>query len=55
LALIRHHRLFTHLPYNYPDLTLSGGAGVAALRPARAAADWSLPLDRRAQGSTGGE
>jgi hypothetical protein len=40
LALIRHHRLFTHLlPYDYPDLTLSGGAGVALLRTARAAAD----------------
>jgi hypothetical protein len=40
LALIRHHRLFTHLlPYDYPDLTLSGGAGVAVLRTARAAAD----------------
>jgi hypothetical protein len=40
LALTRHHYLFTHLlPYDYPDLTLSGGAGVAVLRTARAAAD----------------
>jgi hypothetical protein len=40
LALIRHHRLFTHLlPYDYPDLILSGGAGVAVLRTARATAD----------------
>jgi hypothetical protein len=40
LALQRHHYLFTHLlPYDYPDLTLSGGAGVAVLRTARAAAD----------------
>ena len=40
LALKRHHYLFTHLlPYDYPDLTLSGGAGVAVLRTARAAAD----------------
>ena len=40
LALIRHQYLFTHLlPYDYPDLTLSGGAGVAVLRTARAAAD----------------
>jgi hypothetical protein len=30
LALKRHHRLFTHLlPYDYPDLVLSGGEGVA--------------------------
>ena len=40
LALKRHHYLFTHLlAYDYPDLTLSGGAGVAVLRTARAAAD----------------
>src|SRR5687767_3963771 len=40
LALKRHHYLFTHpLPYDYSDLTLSGGAGVAVLRTARAAAD----------------
>jgi hypothetical protein len=40
LALKRHQRLFTHLlPYDYPDLTLSGGAGVVVLRTARAAAD----------------
>jgi hypothetical protein len=40
LALKRHHRLFIHLlPYDYPDFTLSGGAGVAVLRTARAAAD----------------
>jgi hypothetical protein len=33
LALVRHHRLFTHLlPYDYPDLTLSGGEGLAVLR-----------------------
>jgi hypothetical protein len=40
LPLKRHHRLFTHPPNDYPDLTLSGGAGVAVLRAARAAADW---------------
>ena len=40
LALKRHHYLFTHLlPYDYPDLFRSGGAGVAVLRTARAAAD----------------
>ena len=40
LALIRHHRLFTHLlPHDYPDLTLSGREGVSVLRTARAAAD----------------
>jgi hypothetical protein len=40
LALKRHYRLFTHLlPYDYPDLTLSGEEGVAVLRTARAAAD----------------
>jgi hypothetical protein len=43
LALKRHHRLFTHrLPYDCLDLTLSGGAGVAALSTARAAADRPL-------------
>jgi hypothetical protein len=40
LALKRYQHLFTHLlPYDYPDLTLSGGAGVAVLRTARATAD----------------
>jgi hypothetical protein len=48
LALIRHHRLFTHLlPYDYPDLVLSGGAGVAVLRTARAAADRPFRLPQR--------
>jgi hypothetical protein len=48
LALKRHHRLFTHLlPYDYPDLTLSGGAGVAVLRTARAAADRPFRCPRR--------
>jgi hypothetical protein len=48
LALIRHYRLFTHLlPYDYPDLTLSGGAGVAVLRTARAAADRPFRRPRR--------
>ena len=47
LALVRHHRLFTHLlPYDYPDLTLSGEAGVAVLRTARAAADWPFRRPR---------
>ena len=46
LALKCHHYLFTHLlPYDYPDLTLSGGAGVAVLRTARATAD--RPFRRR--------
>ena len=48
LALKRHHRLFTHLlPYDYPDLALSGGAGVAVLRTARAAADRPFRRPRR--------
>jgi hypothetical protein len=48
LALIRHHRLFTHLlPHDYPDLTLSGGEGVSVLRTARAAADRPFRRPRR--------
>jgi hypothetical protein len=48
LALKRHQYLFTHLlPYDYPDLTLSGGAGVAVLRTARAAADRPFRRPRR--------
>jgi hypothetical protein len=48
LALIRHHYLFTHLlPYDYPDFTLSGGAGGAVLRTARAAADRPFHRPRR--------
>ena len=48
LALKRHHRLFTHLlPYDYPDLVLSGGAGVAVLRTARATADRPFRRPRR--------
>ena len=47
-ALIRHHYLFTHLlPYDYPDLVLSGGEGVAVLRTARAAADRLFRQSRR--------
>jgi hypothetical protein len=38
LTLKRHHYLFTHRPYDYPDFTLSGGAGAAVLRTAWAAA-----------------
>ena len=47
LALKRHHRLFTHPSYNYPDFTLSGGEGVAVLRTARAAADRPFRRSRR--------
>jgi hypothetical protein len=48
LALKHHHYLFTHLlPYDYPDLVLSGGAGVAVLRTARAAADRPFRCPRR--------
>ena len=48
LALIRHHYLFTHLlPYDYPDLVLFGGEGVAVLRTARAAADRPFRQSRR--------
>ena len=48
LARKRHHRLLTHLlPYDYPDFTLSGGAGVAVLRTARAAADRPFRRPRR--------
>jgi hypothetical protein len=48
LALKRHHRLFTHLlSYDYPDLTLSGEAGVAVLRTARAAVDQPFRCPRR--------
>jgi hypothetical protein len=47
LALKRHHYLFTHPSYNYPDFTLSGGAGVAVLRTARAAADRPFRRPRR--------
>ena len=48
LALKRHYRLFTHLlPYDSPDLTLSGGEGVAVLRTARAAADRPFRRPRR--------
>ena len=48
LALKRHHYLFTHLlPYDYPDFTLSGGAGVAVLRTAWAAADRPFRCPRR--------
>jgi hypothetical protein len=48
LVLKRHHRLFTHLlPYDYPDLVLSGGAGVAVLRTARATADRPFRRPRR--------
>ena len=48
LALKRHHYLFTHLlPYDYPDLFLSGGEGVAVLRTARAAADRPFRRSRR--------
>jgi len=40
LALKGYHDLYTNLPpYDYPDLTLSGGAGVAVLRTAWAVAD----------------
>jgi hypothetical protein len=35
------------LPYDYPDLVLSGGAGVAVLRTARAAADRPFRRPRR--------
>jgi hypothetical protein len=47
LALKRHHRLFTHPSYNYPDFNLPGGAGVAVLRTARAAADRPFRRSRR--------
>jgi hypothetical protein len=48
LVLKRHQCLFTHLlPYDYPDFTLSGGAGVAVLRTARAAADRPFRCPRR--------
>ena len=48
LVLKRHHRLFTHLlPYDYPDFNLPGGAGVAVLRTARAAADRPFRRPRR--------
>jgi hypothetical protein len=43
-----YHYLFTYLlPYDYPDLTLSGGAGMAVLRTARAAADRPFCRPRR--------
>ena len=48
LALKYHHYLFAHLlPYDYPDFTLSGRAGVAVLRTARAAADRPFRCPRR--------
>jgi hypothetical protein len=48
LALKRHYYLFTHLlSYDYPDLTLSDGEGVAVLRTARAAADRPFRRSRR--------
>jgi hypothetical protein len=48
LALKGCHHLFTHLlPYDYPELTLSGGESVAVLYTARAAVDQPFRCPRR--------